>query len=96
MCIIVYTYISFLQYSPSFNQSVDHFMFLSNMIRAWSSRMVKDLDSTTKKLESEYGSLATLAGALSREDYGFDKEGIARFFGFSIRIFMSLDTVGIL
>jgi hypothetical protein len=57
------------------------------MIRAWSSRMVKDLESTTKKLESEYGSLAKLAGALSMEDDAFDKEGIARFFGFSIVLY---------
>lgn len=49
--------------------------------------MVKDLESTTKKLESEYGSLAKLAGALSMEDDAFDKEGIARFFGFSIVLY---------
>ena len=54
------------------------------MIGAWSSRMVKDLESTTKKFESEYGSLAKLAGALSMDDDAFDQEGLARSFGFSL------------
>ena len=43
-------------------------------------RMVKDLESTMKKMEHEYGGLAKLAGSLSLEDEKFDKEGLARFF----------------